>query len=378
MNFIPYTQQTLNLDDVQAVLKSFGSSLITRGPLVEEFEKKCSKFCKAKYAVAFNSGTNALTAAGYAAQLNEDDTVVSSPITFVGTVAGALQKTRNFKLADIDLKTGSPNFKTLSKPKNGRVFLFPVHFSGIAKTIKKPFKECVIIEDGCQAFGSKYLDGAPVGSCPNSDMTVFSFHPAKTICMGEGGVVTTNSKAYYERLKLFRNNGIVKEEHENPWMYQVKDLTTNCNVTDFQAALGLSQLERIDHLISERKKRVLQYRERLKNLNYISFLEAKYDDYSAHNLLPVLIDFEKIGISRKELMNKLKESGIGTQVHFIPLYHHEYFQKHFQINITTFSNTEIYYSKALSLPLFSHLTEDKVDEICNTLIKLTENIQLFN
>ncbi len=378
MNFIPYTQQTLNLDDVQAVLKSFGSTLITRGPLVEEFEKKCSQFCKAKYAVAFNSGTNALAAAGYAAQLNTDDSVVTSPITFVGTVAGALQKTQNLQLLDIDLKTGSPDFKKLTPPKNGRAFLFPVHFSGIAKTIEKPFKECIIIEDACEAFGSKYLDGLPVGSCPHSDMTVFSFHPAKTICMGEGGMVTTNSKTYYERLLLYRNNGIIKESNCDPWMYQVKDLTTNSNVTDFQAALGLSQLKRIGSLISERKKRVLQYRKNLENLNYISFLDAKYDDYSAHNLLPILIDFEKIGISRKKLMNKLKANGIGTQVHFIPLYHHDYFKRHFQLNITRYPNTEAYYSKALSLPLFSHITEDQVDTICKILTKLTSSIKIFN
>ncbi len=364
MDFIPYTKQSLNIDDIGAILKSFGSEFITRGPFVEEFEKKCTQFCGAKYAVAFSSGTNALTSAGYAANLSKEDTIVTSPITFVGTVAGALKKTSKLILQDIALKTASCNFKKLTKPQNGRLFLFPVHFSGIAQTIKKPFKECIIIEDGCQAFGSKYLDGSRVGSCPHSDMTIFSFHPAKTICTGEGGLVTTNSKAYYEKLLLYRNNGIVKKEGSDPWKYEILDLTTNCNVTDFQAALGISQLNRIDTFIIERRKRVAQYRENLTQLDYISFLDSKYDPYSAHNLLTILIDFEKIDISRKELMIKLKEKGIGTQVHFIPLYHHKYFQEHFDFEVGQFPVTEQYFSKALSLPLFSHLTEDQVNYIC--------------
>ncbi len=369
MDFIPYAQQSFHPEDIQAVLSSLKSSMITRGPLVSEFEQQCAEFCGAKYAFAFNSGTNALSAAAYAANLTSADTIVTSPNTFVGTVAGALQQTSQLQLLDIDLKNGCAHFEFLKKPKKGRLILIPVHFSGIALPLQKPFENCVIIEDGCQAFGSCYPNGQKVGSCPYSDMTVFSFHPAKTITTGEGGLVTTNSPEYGQRLQLYRNNGVIRQPHFDPDYYEVHDMTTNCNFTDFQAALGLSQLKRILPFIEKRRQIVLEYRKKLQNEEFIRFFDAKYDAFSAHNLLPLLIDFEKLGISKKQLILTLQKQGIGTQVHFIPLYRHPYFQKHFHFEVKDFPNTEQYYLEELSFPLFPHLTEKQIEFICHTLIE---------
>lgn len=368
MEFIPYAQQHILPEDIQSAVDCFASPIITRGPQVEEFEKKCAAFCHAKYAVVFNSGTSALSAASYALDISSSDTIVSSPNTFVGTLAEALKKTSHLQLLDIDLKTGSPNFNAFIPASSNRHILFMVHFAGIAQKIKNLPANCYVIEDACQAFGSKYLDGSMVGSCPHSEMTVFSFHPAKTICTGEGGLVTTNSKQYYDKLRLYRNNGMVKEESFDPWIYQVVDLTTNTNFTDFQAALGLSQLKRIDQIVQFRQEHAARYRKHFKECDWIQLLDEKYDPFSAHNLFVTLIDFKQIGITRKEFMTELKAKGIGTQVHFIPLYKHPYFKKHFQFDEYSFPNTESYYERELSLPLFTHLKDEQIDHVCQTIL----------
>lgn len=375
MDYIPYAQQSLSSEDIQAAAQSLTSSFITRGPLVEEFENFCAQYCRAKYAMAFNSGTTALTAAYYAASLSKEDTLITSPNTFVGTLAGALQHTQNLKFVDIDPNTGCGDFKNLEPPMFGRLFLIPVHYSGIAQTLQKPFKDSVIIEDACEAFGALYKDGTPVGACKYSDMTVFSFHPAKTICTGEGGLVTTNNYSYYEKLKLYRNNGIIKETYSDPWVYEVHDLTTNAHFTEFQAALGLSQLKRIDSFLEKRKAHVQLYRQTLKH-PAISFLDESFDLFSAHNLLPVFFDWEALHISRAEFMMHLKQEGIGTQVHFIPLYHHPYFKQHFSFRTSRYPHMEMFYRKELSLPLFPHLNIAQIQRICSTILNIL-NLQVY-
>ncbi len=368
MNNIPYTKQTIEEDDKQALLDTLESNWITRGPTVQAFEKAVSDYCKVPYAVAFNSGSVALEAACYAGELNAQDHLFSSPNTFVGTVSGAVKRSQNLHFLDLDIETGSPNFNHLQQLKvEGRVCLIPVHFSGIAKKIEKPFENSLIIEDACQAFGARYPTGERVGGCPTSDMTVFSFHPAKTICMGEGGLVTTKDEEYYKRLLLFRNNGIIKKKEDDPWYYEIVDLTNNYNVTDISASLGLSQLKKVDLFLEHRRKLVQRYREQLGELKHISLFSEKYDAHSSHNLFVTQIDFEAYGTTRKEVMLKLREEGIGTQVHFIPLYKHPYFKTHFSFKEEAFPCTESYYERALSLPLFSHLSFEEVDRVCASL-----------
>lgn len=368
MSYIPYASQTLESEDVEAIHEVLRSSWITRGPKVQALEEAICAYCNVPYTVLFNSGTTALEAAYYAVNLQPEDVLYSSANTFVGTLSGALKRSERLIFLDIDFETKSPNFDLLSNlPLKSRAVLIPVHFSGMAKKIQKPRQTDVLIEDACQAFGALYPSGEKVGSCPTSDLTVFSFHPAKTICMGEGGAVTTQDHSLYQRLLLYRNNGIVKHEQDLPWMYHVEDLTTNAHVTELSAALGLSQLKRIDSFLEKRRALVQRYREHLQEVQEITFSPKAYDIFSSHNILTLEIDFEAVGQKREFLMKALLENKIATQVHYIPLYRHPYFKRRFSFSLDAFPNQERYYSKALTLPLYSHLSLSQVDEICQKL-----------
>lgn len=368
---IPYTHQSFDESDQKAVCEVFSQPLITRGSKVQELEKQIAQRCTSTYCVLFSSGTLALQAAGYAVNISEKDNLITSPNTFVGTVSGALQKKPAFELLDIDPQTKGISLKNyVPKNKYSRQVLMPVHFSGVAEIPKHSLNNAIVIEDACQAFGALYETGEPVGGCQYSDLTVFSFHPAKTLCMGEGGCVTTNNLDYYHRLVQFRNNGITKLNSKEPWMYQVNDLTTNANVTEFSAALGLSQLKRLDSFLMQRKKLVQLYRQNLMNAPFISLPNASYDEKSAHNLFVVEIDFQAAQVSRAELMNALSDKGIGTQVHFIPLYKQAYFEKHFFFDVKKFPEMERFYQQALSLPLYVDLKKEDVEYISSTLCAL--------
>ena len=371
-NFIPYCRQTLDQLDIDAATRSLHQNLITRGPPVVDLENKIKDYCGSKYAVIFNSGSSALGATAYAANINYKDTVVTSPNTFVATVSAALQKTKHLKLVDIDLQTGCSNFKNFKPADDSRHIYIPVHFAGISIPIKKTLEHDVIIEDGCQALGASYSCGSKVGSCKYSDMTVFSMHPAKTICTGEGGIVTTNDPSLYERLLLYRNNGIVRIDKDYLGQYDILDLTNNYNMTSFQAALGLSQMSKIDRFIDQRKACIKRYRENFNKHPFITLLSSHYDQISAHNLCVILLKFEDLNISKSQLIQKLIDKDIGTQVHFIPLYKHTYFKKHFNFDEAQFPNMEIFYKRCLTIPLFSHLSIIQVDYICDTLSALLE------
>lgn len=376
MDKIPYAAQSISDADKKALIDCLDQPWVTRGPRVKAFEEQITEYCDVPYAVLYSSGSVALEAAAYATNIKPGDQLVTSPNTFVGTITGALGRSQNLKFLDIENEYGAPNFDQWV-PRAGRTILLPVHYAGIAREFKRPKNTCVI-EDACQAFGSRYPSGKRVGSCPNSDLTVFSFHPAKTLCMGEGGLVTTRSKELYERLLLFRNNGIVKDPSKAPWLYDIVDLTNNYNVTEFQAALGLSQLARVDFFLKKRKELVGLYKKRLREREEISFLSEEYDAHSAHNLFSVQIDFEKLDCSREKLMHMLHEKGIGSQVHFIPLYHHTYFKKNFSFLKDDFPKMEAFYHKALSLPLYVELSDKQVHRVCDTLIEILESHRLYS
>lgn len=367
---IPYASQTLDETDYAAVLDSLKNNWITRGPRVESFEEELKKECGSQYCVVFPSGSLALEAAFYAAKITQDDVVVSSPNTFVGTLAGALKTSHHLQLLDIDPKSRNVSFNSFKACSDRRHLLVPVYHSGYAEIPSHSLDNALVIEDACQAFGSLYPNGVKVGSCAYSDLCVFSFHPAKTLCMGEGGAVMTNDLKLYERLLLFRNNGIVKDPEALPWVYEVHDNTTNANVTDFAAALGSSQLRKLEFFLQKRKQCVEIYRSYLKKTPYITLPTTRYELLAAHNLFVIEVDFESAGWTRAELMEALKEQSIATQVHFIPLYHHPYFKKHFSFDPADFPQMERYYRKALSLPLYAHLRPDQIQKVCQTLQSL--------
>lgn len=380
----PYARQSISREDIEQVGYALNQPLITRGRLVEEFEDALSTYCGAKYAVAFNSGSSALMAVYFAAALKQGDTLITTPNTFVSTVGAAVQRGARPLFIDIDRKTGNLDLEQLSFNMNRqsvsrKTAVAPVHFSGIPVDMEKIARSVadlrtVIIEDASHAIGSRYKDGSRVGSCLWSAMTVFSFHPAKTITTGEGGAVTTNDPELCRQLRLFRNNALERDaeflkDPPAPWYYEAVALTGNFNFTEMQAALGLSQLKRID-LFIEKRQRLLALYEKELQMDHLTFLTPEQGVIVAPHLCVVQVDFAAYKKTRAWLMEKLKEKGIGTQVHYIPLYKHPIFSSQMPDLEEYFPSMETYYTQALSLPLYYDLAEEDVAFIAKELRQL--------
>lgn len=380
--FIPYAQQNISSEDIEEVRLALSQPIITRGPLVENFETAMASYCGSNYAVAFNSGTAALMAAYFAADVGPHDRIMTTPNTFVSTVGAAIQRSATPVFIDIDSSTGNLNLEHLSYNINtplskGKTIIAPVHYAGIPVDIKAinsmiANPETVIIEDAAHALGSHYKDGSKVGSCAWSEMTVFSFHPAKTMTTGEGGMVTTNDKTLYHRLQLFRNNGIERDPRylqspPAPWHYEVHTLSGNYNFTEMQAALGLGQLKRLDHFIKRRQALMQIYKQKLTSLESVRLLWTDQEDVIARHLCVVHIDFDALKTTRTAVMEALKQKGIGTQLHYIPVYRHPFFASQAGDLSEYFPEMERHYAQALSLPLYPALTEDDIDTVIRAL-----------
>jgi UDP-4-amino-4,6-dideoxy-L-N-acetyl-beta-L-altrosamine transaminase len=372
---LPYTCHHLDSQDQEAVMAVFRQPLITRGSQVEAFEAEFAESVGARYAVAFSHGTAAMGGAYFAANTQAGDLVLTSPNSFIASVAGAMQSQARLFFTDIDMHTGNMDLDSLeqgleARLSRGRKVIVPVHYAGnpidmslVEKKIREP--DTCIIEDASHALGAKYPTGENVGSCAWSNLTVFSLHPAKTITMGEGGVVTTNDSNLAQSLKLYRNNGIEKDSNI-PGHYKVLAITGNYNVSEFHAALGLSQLKRVEAVVKRRAKLIRRYREEIQKISHIKVL--KHNPDSANHLFPILIDFSSVGINRKDLMLKLQEEGIFTQVHYIPLYHHPVVKQYPLLTGKHCPNMEAWYERILSLPLFYGLKETEVVAV-STILK---------
>lgn len=385
--FIPYAKQNINQSDIKSVSKALQSDIITRGPEVANFEGDIAKYCGAKYAVAFSSGTEALVAACFAAEITPYDRLICSANSFVASATCAMRFGAKVILADIDKETGCPLLDTLIAPlsdplSRGKHMLMPVHYGGIAcdmKALNMQIKtpDTVIIEDACAALGSIYPSGERVGSCAYSQMTTFSFHPAKTITTGEGGMVLTNEKKYDERLRAYRNNGITKDPEKlsipspGPWYFESQFIGANNNFTEMQAALGKSQFKRLGRTLEKKRKLAAKYRKELSDLPHVQLFPERYDLESALNIFFIRLDFSEINISKKELMEELYENGIGTQVHYIPIYRHPFFINVYGDLKDNFPNMEAFYNEALTLPMYADLNDSQVMKICKLVKELS-------
>lgn len=383
--FLPYAKQSIQEEDRQAVSAALNEELITRGPLVKHFEESIAAYCNVPYAVAFNSGSSALAAAYFAARINDFDRVITSPNTFIATLGAAIQQGARPFFVDVDRDTGNLDLAKLAEvlrfqSTRGRPFIVPVHFSGIPvdmsaldRLIHHP--EAIVIEDAAHALGSIYPSGEKVGSCAYSQMTVFSFHPAKTITTGEGGMVMTRDEELFHRLQLFRDNGIERNE---PYLsrpsalgyYEAQAITGNFHLTSFQAALGVSQFRRLDAFVSKRRTLVNRYRQNLGHVSQIKLFSQSHFENTAFHLFVVQIDFAACKIGRQEVMRQLKMKGIGSQVHYIPLYYHPIIKSDEELEKGKCPEMGVYYSQALTLPLYFDLQEEDVDRICKDLLSI--------
>ncbi len=370
---IPYGYQWIDNQDIKEVVKVLRSGWLTQGPKIEEFEKAVAKYSGAKYGVAMSSGTAALQAAYSAAGIGFGDEVITTPLTFVGTANAIVHCQGTPIFADVGESTLNINPEEIEKKITERTkAIVTVDFAGHPcdydriKTIAKKHN-LLMIEDACHSLGSLYKN-KKIGSL--ADMTVFSFHPVKIISTGEGGVVVTNNKNFYEKLKTFRHHQIVKKPRKGDWYYEIEKPGYNFRITDFQCALGISQLKKIDKFIKRRRNIVAEYDEAFKNIKEIVTPKEKEYVKSAWHIYT--IQLEKL--DRKKIFEQLRKQGIGVQVHYLPLHLQPFYRKKFGYKKGDFPIAERYYERAITLPLFPKMTEDDI----NKVIRIVKKIILSN
>lgn len=375
---LPYAKQYIDDEDCLAVNNILKSDFLTTGPTVKKFEEEIAKYVGAKYAVAFSNGTAALHGACYAAGIRVGDEVITTPMTFAASSNCVLYMGGTPVFADINkdnfnIDVNEIRNKITSKTKA----IIPVDYTGQAVDIDS-IKEIVngtdivIIEDGAHSLGTKYK-GSRVGS--QADMTMFSFHPVKTITTGEGGIITTNNEEYYTKMINFRSHCITRDIDQlinkdgGGWYYEQLDLGFNYRMTDFQAALGLSQLNKLDWFIERRKEIVEKYNEELCQIDGLILQKnEKYSD-TANHLYVVKLDLKKLKVDRQEIYNAFLSENIGVHVHYIPVYYHPHYQRlGYKMGICPVA--EDLYDGLLSLPLFPAMTNEDVDDVIKGFNKI--------
>lgn len=370
---IPYGRQSISSGDVEEVVKILQSDWLTQGPKVEEFEKKLADYCGAKYAVVMNSGTAALHAAYFAAGFKQGDEFITSPMTFVATGNAGLWQGARPVFVDIDQQTGNIDPDKIEAAITSKTkAIVPIDYAGRPADLKriKAIAEkhnLLVIEDGCHALGASYFE-EKIGSV--TDMTIFSFHPVKSITTGEGGAVLTNNEGWYKKMKIFVTHGISKDNLVNTspgaWYFEMQELGQNYRLTDIQCALGISQLARLDSSIAKRRLIMRRYNEELKNIVALTLPpEDSAEIFSTWHLYVVNLK-GVFATKRAEVFAKLREANIGVQVHYIPVYMHPYYRRNGYVD-TFLPITEQFYNTCLSLPIFPDLSEPDQEKVISTL-----------
>lgn len=412
---IPYSRQLIEEDDIEAVVSVLKSDYLTQGPLMEAFESALAAYVGARHAVVFSSGTAALHAAYWVAGIGKGDEVITSPITFAATANAALYCGATPVFIDVETDTGNMDVTLLEQAVTAQTkAIVPVHYAGHPvdlKAISIIAKEfgLAVIEDACHALGAEYRtvgsrgkgqgareehiqDRRPVtgdrerewirvGSCAHSDMTVFSFHAVKQITTGEGGAVLTNSADYYDKLCLFRTHGITKDpskfvaRHSTPqgdWYYEMQALGFNYRMTNIQAALGLSQLRKLDRFVAKRREIAGKYRRAFEGKEYLALPPERSYARSSHHLYPVRLN-EALVQKKSLIFSRLREADLGVQVHYIPVYLQPYYAL---LGYTkgVCPVAENFYQRELSIPLHQgmddsdvHTVVEALDRVCGHL-----------
>ena len=382
MGSIPYGTQNITKADIQAVVDVLQSDYLTQGPTVPAFEQAVSNYCGSRYAVAVNSATSALHLACLALGVGKGDTVWTSPITFVSTANCALYCGAQIDFVDIDPLTYNMSIeqlenKLINAKKNGRLpkIVIPVHLCGQACEMKRIYELSKkygfsIIEDASHAIGGKF-EGEPIGNGRYSDITVFSFHPVKIITTAEGGMAVTNNESLAKKLALLRSHGITRdptlmtEKQHGSWYYQQIDLGFNYRMTDIQAALGISQLQRIDEFITKRHKIADHYNKALSEMP-LRLPRQHPASYSSLHLYVIRLKLDQITATYEKVFEKLRKNGIGVNLHYIPIHTQPYYSS-LGFKLGDFLEAEQYYKEAISIPIFPDLTDDMQEQVINEI-----------
>ena len=378
MKIIPYGRQSIDNQDIKFVSRALKEDLITTGSYIKKFENKISKFLNVKYAVSCSSGTSALHLALIAIGLKKDDVIIMPAINFIAVYNMARLMNLKIFLADVDPLTGQMTPHTLLECiKNNKLkkikAIVTMYLGGYPENIvefyniKKKLR-CYLIEDACHALGAKYYYNQKhllIGSCEHSDISVFSLHPVKSITTGEGGLVTTNNKNFYDKIISLRSHGIYKKKNLH-WDYEIKTPGFNYRLSDINCALGLSQLKKINKFINYRRKIFNFYINNLKKFsNKIIFPFYNKFNKPSYHLFIISINFEMIKSKKIKLLKFMRNNKINFQYHYIPIYRFKVFNK--KLNLSFYNGAETYYKNCLSLPIFFNLNFDSQKKILNKI-----------
>lgn len=381
--FIPYGKQWIDEDDIESVVEVLRGDYLTTGPKINEFESKIAEYTGAKYVVTFSNGTAALHAACFAAGIGKDDEVITTPITFAASANCVLYVGGKPVFADICPKTYNIDPSEIKRKITHQTkAIIPVDFTGQPCDIDKIMEiakehNLTVIEDASHSIGATYK-GRKVGTL--ADMTTFSFHPVKNITTGEGGAVTTDKREYFEKLILFRTHGITRDEKklnnkgEGSWFYEQQILGYNYRMTDIQAALGISQLKKLDIFLDIRRKYANQYNAELKKIDGLVIPYQDKNSNSAWHIYVIQLDREKLKVNRGQFFRELQDRGIGPNVHYIPVYYHPYYRE-LGYEKGLCPKAEALYERMITIPLFAKMSLEDVDYV-NSIIK--ETIDYFS
>ncbi|RJR30238.1 UDP-4-amino-4,6-dideoxy-N-acetyl-beta-L-altrosamine transaminase [Candidatus Microgenomates bacterium] len=376
---IPYGRQTIDAQDIRAVVKVLKSDFLTQGPTIERFEKAVASYCGVKYAVAFSSGTAALHGACFAAGITQGDEVITTPMTFAASANCVFYCGGTPIFADIRKDLPLIDVGEIAKKitRHTKV-LIPVDYSGIPadydeiNVLARKY-ELIVIADSAHSLGATYK-GKKVGTL--ADMTMFSFHPVKVITTGEGGMIVTNNKLFYEKMLMFRTHGITKNrdylKNKNPgsWYYEMQELGFNYRLTDIQAALGTSQLIKIEQFIRKRKHIADYYSRAFANLKQISMVNVTSDRESAWHLFPIYLKLTQLKKRKIEIVKAFHQVHIRVQVHYIPVHIHPFYRKHLRSQVVKPNRAEDYYQGEISLPIYPKLAKKEAEYVVKQTYKI--------